>query len=116
MEGYATRPSVTSAPYVLGGSACGAGGAGAGAKDRQDFASDVQPGKLGCPRPRYSSAGFDEFRAPGRLKRQVAWLSSEMRLLAFLDCWEPQTPNPTWRFMGSYKWGCKSPNMGYNEL
>ena len=20
----------------------------------------------------------------------------------------------TWRFMGSYKWGYKSPNMGYN--
>ena len=23
-------------------------------------------------------------------------------------------PNSTWRLMGSYKWGYKSPNMGYN--
>ena len=23
-------------------------------------------------------------------------------------------PDHTWRFMGSYKWGYKSPNMGYN--
>ena len=21
---------------------------------------------------------------------------------------------PTWRLTGSYKWGCKSPNKGYN--
>ena len=24
-------------------------------------------------------------------------------------------PNPTWRFMGSYKWGDKSPDIGYKS-
>ena len=26
---------------------------------------------------------------------------------------QPVQRCPTWRFMGSYKWGYKSPNMGY---
>ena len=30
-------------------------------------------------------------------------------LLALLE----PTLNPTWRFMGSYKWAHKSPNIGY---
>ena len=30
--------------------------------------------------------------------------------------WEmvPKGPRVTWRFMGSYKWDCKSPSMSYN--
>ena len=28
---------------------------------------------------------------------------------------EPVEGFATWRFMGSYKWGYKSPNIGYNQ-
>ena len=31
------------------------------------------------------------------------------------DC-TPLTLNPTWRFMGSYKWGYKSPNKAYTSI